>query len=45
MASKSFDGNLSECWMVGDSPEDEGAAGNAGIRFIWAGDWRNGHKV
>jgi D-glycero-D-manno-heptose 1,7-bisphosphate phosphatase len=45
VASKSFGGNLAECWMVGDRPEDEGAAVNAGLRFMWAGDWRNGHKV
>ncbi len=44
-ASNLFGGNLAECWMVGDSPEDQGAAVNAGIRFIWAGDWRLGHKV
>ncbi|MCP2730489.1 HAD-IIIA family hydrolase [Limnofasciculus baicalensis] len=45
MASNLFSGNLEECWMVGDSPEDEGAAVNAGIRFMWAGDWRLAHKV
>lgn len=28
--------------MVGDRPEDEQAAKNAGINFMWAEDWRNG---
>lgn len=34
-----------DCVMTGDRPEDEGAAVNAGIRFMWAGDWRNGDLV
>lgn len=41
LASNLFAGNLAECWMVGDSPEDEGAAVNAGVKFMWAGDWIN----
>ena len=29
--------------MVGDRPEDQQAAKNADINFIWAEDWRNGN--
>lgn len=29
--------------MVGDRPEDQQAAAAAGIRFMWAHDWRAGH--
>lgn len=29
--------------MVGDRPEDEQAAAAAGVRFMWAADWRAGH--
>lgn len=28
------------CLMVGDRPEDEGAAIAAGVRFMWADEWR-----
>lgn len=34
----------SECLFVGDRPEDEQCAANAGIRFIWAKDWRAGAR-
>jgi D-glycero-D-manno-heptose 1,7-bisphosphate phosphatase len=27
------------CLMIGDRPEDEGAASNAGIKFMWSKDW------
>jgi FMN phosphatase YigB (HAD superfamily) len=27
--------DLSDCWMIGDRPEDEQAAA-AGIKFVWA---------
>lgn len=27
---------LTDCWMVGDRPEDEACATAAGIKFIWA---------
>lgn len=30
--------------MVGDRPEDQQCAENAGIRFIWAKDWRDGQR-
>ena len=30
----------SSCLFVGDRPEDQQCAANAGIRFIWAKDWR-----
>lgn len=30
-----------EAWLVGDRPEDDAAANNAGIDFIWASTWRN----
>lgn len=30
-----------ECLMVGDRPEDEGAAQAAGIPFMWAEEWRS----
>lgn len=26
----------SDCWMVGDRPEDEKCAEAAGIKFVWA---------
>ncbi len=28
--------DLSDCWMIGDRPEDEACALAAGIKFIWA---------
>lgn len=31
----------SECWYVGDRPEDEQAAAAAGVDFMWADIWRN----
>lgn len=31
--------------MVGDRPEDQQAAANAGIDFMWAEDWRNGKST
>lgn len=31
----------SDCLMVGDRPEDQGAAQAAGIDFMWAEDWLN----
>lgn len=31
---------IEEAWLVGDRPEDDGAASNAGIDFIWADTWR-----
>ena len=33
---------LEEVLMVGDRSEDEQAANNANIPFMWAEDWRNG---
>lgn len=30
--------------FVGDRPEDEQCAANAGIRFLWAKDWRGGAR-
>lgn len=30
--------------FVGDRPEDEGAANAAGVRFMWADDWRNSRE-
>lgn len=32
--------NRSECLFVGDRPEDQQAAANANIPFMWAEDWR-----
>jgi phosphoglycolate phosphatase-like HAD superfamily hydrolase len=29
-----------EALMVGDRPEDEAAAKNAGIQFLWDFEWR-----
>lgn len=31
-----------EILIVGDRPEDEGAAKAAGVKFVWAHDWRVG---
>lgn len=31
--------------MVGDRPEDELAAHNAGVPFMWAHHWRESHKM
>ena len=31
--------DLSESLMIGDRPEDKGAASAAGISFLWAEDW------
>ena len=28
-----------DCLYVGDRPEDEQAAQNAGVNFLWAADW------
>ncbi|MEG3875759.1 HAD-IIIA family hydrolase [Microcoleus sp. herbarium7] len=28
--------NLSDCWMIGDRPEDQQCAIAAGVKFIWA---------
>lgn len=33
---------LEEVLMVGDRPEDQQAANNANIPFMWAEEWRNG---
>ncbi len=35
---------LADCWMVGDRPEDEQCAQNAGINFMWADIWRDRWK-
>ena len=35
---------LIDCWMVGDRPEDEQCANNAGINFMWADIWRQRWK-
>jgi D-glycero-D-manno-heptose 1,7-bisphosphate phosphatase len=35
---------LEDCWMVGDRPEDEQCAQNAGINFMWADIWRERWK-
>lgn len=34
----------SACLFVGDRPEDQQCAANAGIRFIWASEWRAGAR-
>lgn len=34
--------DVTEVLYVGDRPEDEGAAKSAGVKFIWAHDWRQG---
>ncbi|RUS93795.1 hypothetical protein DSM106972_095540 [Dulcicalothrix desertica PCC 7102] len=31
---------IEEAWLIGDRPEDDGAASSAGIEFIWADTWR-----
>lgn len=28
--------DLSDCWMIGDRPEDKACAAAAGVKFIWA---------
>lgn len=28
--------DLSDCWMIGDRPEDQACAADAGAKFIWA---------
>ena len=40
IAINSNEADLNDCLMVGDRPEDEGAANAAGIKFIWADTWR-----
>lgn len=40
LASIEFEGSLEESIMVGDRPEDEAAAANAGVNFLWADAWR-----
>lgn len=39
-AVKDFDIDLTKSWMIGDRPEDEGAAIAAGINFMDAETWR-----
>lgn len=43
LASHTIDGkiNLEECWLIGDRPEDEQCANNAGINFCPADMWRD----
>lgn len=36
--------NPSECWMIGDRPEDEQCAAAANINFMWADVWRDRFK-
>ncbi|MEM6432282.1 MAG: HAD-IIIA family hydrolase [Cyanobacteria bacterium P01_D01_bin.115] len=36
-----FFSELEEALFVGDRPEDEEAASNAGVQFMWAEAWRN----
>ncbi|MBW4600501.1 MAG: hypothetical protein KME29_13115 [Calothrix sp. FI2-JRJ7] len=31
---------IEEAWLIGDRPEDDGAASSAGIDFIWVDTWR-----
>lgn len=28
--------DLSDCWMIGDRPEDQQCAEAAGVKFVWA---------
>lgn len=39
LASLDYDIDLDLSWMVGNSPEDEGAAANAQIEFVRTQDW------
>lgn len=34
-------GQVEDCWLIGDRPEDEQAADNAGINFCPADMWRD----
>ncbi|ACK68395.1 hydrolase, HAD-superfamily, subfamily IIIA, putative (plasmid) [Rippkaea orientalis PCC 8801] len=36
-----FHAPITDALMVGDRPEDEGAAQAAGIKFMLANEWRN----
>jgi D-glycero-D-manno-heptose 1,7-bisphosphate phosphatase len=38
-AMRDFEADAGETLMVGDRPEDEGAAINAGVAFMWAKDF------
>ena len=38
-------GKPSDVLMVGDRPEDEQAAQNAGVKFMWSDSWRNGAEA
>lgn len=40
LAAIEFEGILAESTMTGDRPEDEAAAANAGVSFLWADVWR-----
>jgi D-glycero-D-manno-heptose 1,7-bisphosphate phosphatase len=44
-ALKLFKEKPEQILMVGDRPEDQQAAANAGINFMWAEDWRNGKSI